>query len=140
MTISGLSTSNLNLPIKLEETTSKVEELSVEKYVEKYFSDIPVLKEVAKCESRFRQEDKNGNILKGTINSFDRGVMQINELYHLDRAENLGYDISELSGNVSYARHLFEREGLKPWNSSASCWKKSQAYADYIKAKELALK
>ena len=114
--------------------------LSVEKYVEKYFSDIPILKEVAKCESNFRQLDKNGNVLKGVANSFDRGVMQINEIYHKERSENLGYDINELSGNVAYARHLFEKEGLKPWSSSATCWKKSQAYADYSGAKELAVK
>lgn len=146
MTISGLANTNLNISNTVsanqiaESVSTTTKELDVETYVEKYFSDIPVLVEVAKCESRFRQNDKNGNTLRGVANSYDRGVMQINELYHLDRSANLGYDILELSGNVAYARVLFEKEGLRPWNSSASCWKKSQAYADYIKAGDLAVK
>ena len=144
MTISGLSVTNFNLeaPAESKIVASTTEQLSVEQYVNQYFSDVPILKEVAKCESQFRQIDTNGHTLRGSVNSFDRGVMQINELYHLDRAESLGYDLNELSGNVAYARHLFEREGLQPWSSSAPCWKKTQAYEDYVnrKSESLALK
>ncbi len=144
MTIGGLASANLGTNLNLtsfkaEASSTPVEELTVEKYVEKYFSDIPILKAVAKCESQFRQKDKNGNTLRGVENVFDRGVMQINELYHKDSADGLGYDIMELSGNVAYARHLFEKEGLRPWLSSAPCWKKSQAYANYVNRGELAI-
>jgi hypothetical protein len=141
MAVSGLSPSNLANQTQIAAAAPTVrEELSVEEYVDKYFSDIPVLKEVAKCESQLRQVDERGNVLRGVVNSFDRGVMQINLSYHKDRSENLGYDINELSGNVAYARHLFEAEGLRPWNSSAPCWRKSQAYKDYVRAQELALR
>ena len=111
--------------------------ITVEEYVRNYFSDIPVLVEVARCESRFRQHDKDGNILRGVVNNLDVGVMQINEYYHEHDSDKLGYDISTIEGNTAYARHLYEESGLKPWKSSSPCWSKSTAYAEY---KDLAMK
>jgi hypothetical protein len=109
-------------------------ELTVEEYIAKYFSDIPILVEVARCESQFRQHDKNGNTLRGVVNKADKGVMQINEYYHSEKADDLGYDIHTVEGNTAYARHLFEKEGLQPWISSSACWKKTESYANYRKA------
>jgi hypothetical protein len=34
--------------------------VTVEEYVKNYFSDIPIMIEIAKCESRFRQHDQDG--------------------------------------------------------------------------------
>jgi len=95
---------------------------TVEEYVVDYFSDVPVMSEVAYCESRFRQFGGNGDILRGKKNNLDVGVMQINEYYHLDTANKLGFDIHTLSGNLNYARYLFEKEGTTPWLSSSPCW------------------
>jgi len=95
---------------------------TVEEYVIDYFSDIPVMGKVAYCESRFRQFNESGDILRGEENNLDVGVMQINEHYHLDTAQKLGLDIYTLNGNLTYARHLFEQEGTTPWLSSSSCW------------------
>ena len=92
-----------------------------------------MLVEVAKCESQFRQYDKDGSVLRGEKNDHDVGVMQINEDYHADIASSTGEDLMTIKGNTAYARDLFEKEGLKPWSSSRSCWSKSQAYADYKK-------
>ena len=111
--------------------------MTVEQYVRNYFSDIPVMIEIARCESRFRQHDKNGDVLRGQENNLDRGVMQINEYYHNNDSEKLGYDIMTLEGNTAYARHLFEKKGVKPWKSSSPCWAKTMAYSEY---KELAMK
>ena len=111
--------------------------MTVEQYVRNYFSDIPVMIEIARCESRFRQHDKNGDVLRGQENNLDRGVMQINEYYHNNDSEKLGYDIMTLEGNTAYARHLFEKKGVKPWKSSSKCWSKTLAYSEY---KELAMK
>jgi len=111
--------------------------ITVEEYVKNYFSDIPVLVEVAKCESRFRQHDKYGNILRGEENRLDIGVMQINRYYHNTDSDKLGYNIDTIEGNTAYARHLYEKSGLKPWKSSSRCWSKSTAYAEY---KDLAMK
>lgn len=112
--------------------------ITVEEYVRNYFSDIPIMIEVAKCESRFRQYDENGEVLRGEQNSLDRGVMQINEYYHNENSEKLGFNIMTLEGNTAYTRYLFEKYGVKPWMSSSKCWSKTTAYAEY--KKELAMK
>lgn len=144
MAVSGMG-ANLNGAALLEEnnkdassTVPVVQSLTVKEYINKYFSDIPVMIEVARCESQFRQHGKSGEVLTGLVNEFDKGVMQINEYYHKDDAEKLGYDIHTLEGNVAYARFLFETQGLQPWISSSKCWKNTKAYGDY--RTELALK
>lgn len=96
----------------------------VEQYVQDYFRDIPILVQIAKCESRFRHFDKNHKVIRGEANSQDVGVMQINEKYHLERSEKLGYDIYSIEGNMAYARRLYEKEGTVPWASSSPCWGK----------------
>lgn len=98
--------------------------MSTEQYVRQYFSDIPIMIQVAKCESRFRQLDPDGDIHRGEINNADVGVMQINEHYHLDQSVEKDYDIYTLEGNTSYARYLYEKQGTAPWNSSKACWGK----------------
>lgn len=112
-------------------------EIVVEDYVRNYFSDIPIMIEIARCESRFRQYDKDGNVLRGEVNSLDHGVMQINKHYHGDTSIKLGYDLMTIEGNTAYARALFEKYGVKPWASSSRCWAKTTAYAEY---KALAMK
>jgi hypothetical protein len=97
---------------------------NVEKYVKAYFADTPILATIAKCESRNRQYDKYGNVLRGEENRFDVGVMQINELYHKDDSKELGYDINTIEGNVGFAKHLYKRFGAKPWMASSPCWAK----------------
>ena len=98
--------------------------MSTEQYVRQYFSDVPIMIQIAKCESRFRQLDSDGGIHRGVVNKADVGVMQINEYYHLDTSEKKDYDIYTIEGNTSYARDLYEREGTTPWNSSRPCWGK----------------
>lgn len=96
--------------------------LNVEAYVKEYFKDIPIMAKIARCESGYRQWDKNGDVLRGVQNSLDKGVMQINEKYHLAASKRLGYDLSTLEGNLAYARHLYTQEGTRPWFWSKGCW------------------
>lgn len=98
--------------------------ITFEQYVREYFSDDPILAEIAKCESTFRQYSSSGEVIKGRVNKSDVGVMQINKYYHLKQAEKLGYDLHTADGNMAYAKSLYEREGTKPWNASSKCWKK----------------
>jgi hypothetical protein len=98
---------------------------SVEKYLREQYADTPILVEIARCESTFSQFDKNGKVVRGRVNSKDVGVMQINEKYHLETAESLGYDLHTIEGNVAYAKHLYEKEGARPWKASAMCWSKA---------------
>lgn len=99
--------------------------ITIKEEVEKYFKDIPVMVEIAQCESRFRHYTDKGNILRGEKNWQDIGVMQINERFHLKDSKELGFDIYSLGGNLAYARYLYEEEGTKPWKHSKRCWKPS---------------
>ena len=111
--------------IENRKTTKEIENImGTEEYVRQYFSDIPIMIQVAKCESSFRHLDRDGEIHRGVVNSADVGVMQINERYHLERSEEEDYNIYTLEGNTAYARDLYERQGIKPWNSSKPCWGK----------------
>ena len=128
--ISGIQTPEVKEVPKIEiaykqEQTKKeevVKKISTEEYVRGYFKDIPVMVDIAYCESRFRQYDKTGEIFRGKVNNKDVGVMQINEFYHLDTAEDANYNIYTLEGNTAYARKLYEKYGTEPWNSSRPCW------------------
>lgn len=125
------------IQLQTEKLSKTEKSITVEEYVRNYFSDIPVMVEIAKCESRFRQHDESGGVIHGEKNYLDRGVMQINEFYHNENSLKLGFNIMTLEGNTAYARYLFERYGVKPWNSSYGCWGNTAAYAIY---RELAVK
>ncbi len=96
---------------------------TVEEYVREYYADTPVLAEIAKCESRMRQFDNDGNILKNP-NSTAVGIMQIMSSIHDPFADKLGIDIYTVQGNLAYAKFLYEEKGTAPWNASKACWGK----------------
>lgn len=105
-----------------------ISENRTEQLVREYFRDIPIMVEIARCESQFRQFDRNGQVLKNP-NSSAKGAFQIMESIHTATASKLGHDILTLEGNAAYARYLYEKEGTRPWNASAACWKKTLAYS-----------
>jgi hypothetical protein len=98
--------------------------ISVEAYVRDYFKNTPILAEISKCESTFRQFDSKGRVVRGRVNSDDVGIMQINEFYHGEKAVELGYDLYTLDGNLGYATWLYSKYGDSPWIHSKPCWKK----------------
>ena len=95
---------------------------TVEMTVREYFADIPVMIEVARCESKFRQFTDSGNVLRGGIGGQMVGVYQFFDQYHESPAYELGFDIETLDGNLAYARHIYNLEGTDPWNSARNCW------------------
>ena len=102
---------------------------SVEEYVREYFKDAPVMIDIARCESRFRQFDSAGSVLKNPT-STAMGAFQIMASIHAKNAENLlGASIYDLEGNAAYARYLYEKNGTRDWNASKHCWGKSQIVA-----------
>ncbi len=117
------------ITLKEENNPPVAKAMTVEETVRDYFGENPILVEIARCESRFRQFDTDGNVLRGTKIKEDIGVMQINEYYHLERSKSLGYDVHTLEGNLAYAKWLYEKEGTRPWNSSAKCWSKYKEIA-----------
>lgn len=94
----------------------------VERLVREYFSDAPIMAEIAGCESRFRHLSVDGTVLRGAVTPKDVGVMQVNEYYHSAQAKKLGLDLHDFDDNLRYARFLYEREGTRPWVSSSRCW------------------
>jgi len=96
----------------------------VSNIVKTYFRDNPIMYEVAFCESTLRHYNRDGSLLRGHVDPRDVGVMQINEGYHLEHSEKLGYDIHTLEGNLAYAKYLYEKYGLQPWSASKPCWSK----------------
>lgn len=116
---------NSSYKVVREVSKQEIESLmSTEQYVRQYFKDIPIMVQIARCESTFRQLDEDGSIHRGRVNNADVGVMQINEYYHLDTAMDKDLDIYTIEGNTAYARDLYERQGTRPWNSSKPCWGK----------------
>ena len=100
---------------------------NTEAIVRDYFKDIPVMIQVARCESHFRHTLADGTILRGVVDSADTGVMQINKRYHSAKAAALGLNLDDIYGNMAYARHLYETQGVQPWNASAPCWNQTLA-------------
>lgn len=105
--------------------TVTIDKKTLEKYLRENYADTPILVEIARCESTFSHYDKNGEIIRGRVNKADVGVMQINEKYHLEDAEKLGYDIRTIEGNVGYAKYLYKKYGAEPWSASSPCWSKT---------------
>ena len=118
----------LALPVEAETPTIEyvAPVLTTEETIREYFKDIPIMIEVSRCESQFRQFNKDGTVLKGVVDNRDTGAMQINTYYHLSDAQKLGLDIFTLEGNLAYARYLYERQGTQPWNASSKCWSKNR--------------
>ena len=106
---------------------AKASVMNTEAAVREYFKDIPVMVQVARCESHFRQTLADGSVLRGVVDSADTGVMQINKRYHSAAATAMGLSLDDLYGNMAYARHLYETEGTRPWNASSACWGKTLA-------------
>ena len=95
--------------------------------VRDYFSDIPVMIQIARCESQFRHTLADGTILRGKVDPRDMGVMQINTGFHAAEAKQLGLDLSDIHDNMAFARHLYEKQGTQPWKASSQCWNSSVA-------------
>lgn len=90
-------------------------------YVEDVFGSNHIMVDVAHCESGFRQYYSGGGVLiAGDSNAV--GVFQLLEYWHEKAAEDRGYSIYTVEGNVGYAQELYEEEGLKPWSPSSLCW------------------
>lgn len=97
--------------------------VTLEGYVRNYFIETPILADIAKCESMFRQFNTDGSVLRGRVNKSDVGLLQINEAYHEEKAVELGLDLETVDGNLAYAQYLYDHEGTRPWNASKKCWK-----------------
>lgn len=93
----------------------------LEQRVRDYFWDIPVMIEIARCESQFTQYNKSGDPLHGGTGTMI-GIFQISEVIHRKLAATFDWDINTPEGNMAYARYLYEQKGTLPWLDSKPCW------------------
>lgn len=91
--------------------------LTVEEKILKAFPDVPIMVEVARCESQLDPLADRGNL------NVDVGLFQINQV-HLATLEKLGLDRRDIDDNITYAKMLYESSGLDAWYMSRDCWSK----------------
>ncbi len=108
------------LPAAIAFGQSTSQNQNVEAQVRQYFTDVPSMIEIARCESGFRQYGPDGLVLFDPSYTMI-GVFQISAA-HLPEAYTLGKDVMTPEGNLAYARYLYETNGIDPWMSSFSCW------------------
>lgn len=106
----------------VETVTPEAPVKSIQEMITETFGPDSIMHSVADCESRFRQFNEDGSILRGYYNPKDVGVFQVNEYWHLETSKRLGMDIYTVEGNIAYAKHLYDLNGTRDWNASRSCW------------------
>jgi hypothetical protein len=89
----------------------------IEAKVRTYFADTPVMIEIARCESKFRQFTDAGNVFYGGAGGGMVGIFQFFESIHKAPALALGFDLATVEGNLGYAKHLYSEQGTTPWRS-----------------------
>ena len=113
--------------VEVADATTDMGDATTEKIVRSYFRDIPVMIQIARCESHFRHTLPDGTVLRGKVDPDDTGVMQINRRFHGAKAAALKLDLNDIYHNMAYARYLYETQGTQPWSASAACWNSSNA-------------
>lgn len=98
-------------------TVTKLTPAEIEAKVRTYFADIPVMIDIARCESEFRQFTDSGNVFYGGAGQGMVGIFQFYESIHQAGALALGFDLRTVEGNLGYARHLYNTQGTEPWIS-----------------------
>jgi len=103
------------IEIKVEVETEKDK---IIRLIKETFPDAPIMLEVARCESGYKN-------VPGQL-SDDFGPLQIN-VVHLPVLEKMGLDRTKVEDNIKFARYLYDRGGLTPWKNSKACWSPSLA-------------
>jgi hypothetical protein len=124
-------------PSTIISATTKTND-GLEQNVRAHFANNPIMSEIARCESRFRQFDDSGMPLDGGAGSMI-GIFQINAPVHANFAKGMGMDIYTVDGNLAYAKYLYQHEGTNPWLSSFDCWHNASQTNASLNTQELTL-
>jgi hypothetical protein len=109
---------------------------TVEESVRDYFKETPVMIEIARCESKFRQFTADGLPLYGGMGGGMIGVFQFYDRIHRAGATALGFNLATLEGNLAYAKHVYATSGTTPWNSSKKCWQNASPNVSVVSLSE----
>jgi hypothetical protein len=122
MSIVAFSTFTNSAHAGTQPTSPVLTQAQTQAKVREYFKDTPVMIEIARCESNFRQFTDAGNVLRGGDSGGMVGIFQFFESVHAAPAKALGFDITTVEGNLGYAKHVYQNESTTPWNPAKSCW------------------
>jgi hypothetical protein len=86
----------------------------VENAVRFYFADIPIMIDIARCETKFKQYNPDGSAYFDGSKTYI-GVFQFAHSIHAPRAASMGFDLANIDGNLQYARYLYTTSGTNPW-------------------------
>ena len=82
--------------------------------------DFLIMREIAFCESSWRQFDENGEVVESNGNY---GLFQINDFAHADTLKKLGMDCNDPYDNMRYAVRLYKANGVRDWKPwSGKCF------------------
>ena len=81
-----------------------------------------ILEKIAFCESGGNQYHPDGRVIRGRVDPRDIGKYQINLYYHQKTSEDMGLDVFKEQDNETFALHLYNTQGTKPWEASRGCW------------------
>lgn len=88
--------------------------------INEVFGENSIMHRVAYCESRIRQFDANGEVLKGITG--DLGLFQLAPQYWLEESIKLNYDVHTTRGNALMASYILKTQGINAWLASKTCW------------------
>ena len=78
------------------------------------------------CESGLKHYNQDGTIVEGEKHPADKGILQINFSAHKKEIREFetqfGISVKTPEGNIKFGEWLYQKEGLRPWNASRSCW------------------
>lgn len=95
-----------------------IAELIVE-YFPKNYRDMQV---VANCESTGLVHRNPDGTLIANPTSTARGVFQLLMRIHGPEMKRMGLDPNNDDDYMKYVRHLYNSQGLEPWDETRSCW------------------
>lgn len=120
---SKISIAEISETFVVDKTAPEVDPAYVESKVREYFSDIPVMIKIAKCESGFQHYQPDGSLTvsksvnkHGKRDSSASGTFQILYKGHFKQwSSSEKTNITTLEGNLRFARKLYEESGTAPW-------------------------
>jgi hypothetical protein len=86
-----------------------------------FFENDPIMVRVAACESSLQHTLPDGSLNVGP-DGYDIGTFMVRAPVHERELRRYGLDPTNFTHNVAFATYLYERDGLRPWQPSRSCW------------------
>lgn len=106
-------------PVEPSEVVEKFDiDKTIRSFAVAYEIDEVLARRIIQCESQFNPYAIGVKAVVGT----DIGLFQINTHYHEETMNSMGLDIYDPEDNLKYGFMLLEKDGVRHWHASRSCW------------------